>query len=135
VEVQALGDLRGGTIWTAATELRFASGSLGTAWCSFAGPLSQRLTLVGEHGTIDLDGPFRAAGPATARVEVDGEVRTTLLPTDDCFRREIEHFGQVVRGHTTPAVALEDSARWIGVAEQVAKEILVAQASSRAMST
>jgi D-xylose 1-dehydrogenase (NADP+, D-xylono-1,5-lactone-forming) len=124
VEVQALGDLRGGTIWTAAIELRFASGSLGTAWCSFAGPLSQRLTLVGEHGTLDLDGPFRAAGPATARVEVDGEVRTTPLPTDDCFRREIEHFGQVVRGHTTPAVPLEDSARWIGVAEQVAKDVL-----------
>ena len=48
----------------------------------------------------------------------------TALPTDHCFRREIEHFGQVVRGHTTPAVPLEDSARWIGVAEQAANDVL-----------
>jgi xylose dehydrogenase (NAD/NADP) len=123
VEVQALGDVRGGTIWTAATQLRFASGSLGTAWCSFAGPLSQRLTLVGEHGTLELDSPFRAAGPAAARVEVDGEVRAIQLPTDDCFRLEIEHFGQVILGQATPAVPLEDSARWIGVAEQVANHV------------
>jgi predicted dehydrogenase len=119
VEVQALGDVRNGTIWTAATQLRFASGSLGTAWCSFAGPLSQRLTLVGDRGALDLTSPFRATGPAAVRLEVDGDVRTTSLPTDDCFRREIEHFGQVVLGRTTPAVPLGDSARWIGVAEQV----------------
>ena len=123
VEVQALGDVRNGTIWTAATQLRFASGSLGTAWCSFAGPLSQRLTLVGERGTLDLTSPFRATGPAAVRLEVDGDVRTTSLPTDDCFRREIEHFGQVVLGRATPAVPLGDSARWIGVAEQVVKYI------------
>jgi D-xylose 1-dehydrogenase (NADP+, D-xylono-1,5-lactone-forming) len=123
VEVQALGDVRNGAIWTAATQLRFASGSLGTAWYSFAGPLSQRLTLMGERGTLDLTSPFRATGPAAVRLEVDGDVRTTSLPTDDCFRREIEHFGQVVLGHTTPAVPLGDSARWIGVAEQVVKYI------------
>jgi xylose dehydrogenase (NAD/NADP) len=124
VEVQALGDVRGGVIWTAATQLRFASGSLGTAWCSFAGPLSQRLTLVGELGTLELDSPFGAAGPAAARVEVDGEVRDIQLPTADCFRLEIEHFGQVVLRQATPTVPLEDSARWIGLAEQVANHVI-----------
>jgi predicted dehydrogenase len=123
VEVQALGDLRNGTIWTAAIQLRLASGSFGAAWCSFAGPLSQRLTVVGDRGTLDLTSPFRATGPAAARLEVDGEVRTISLPTDDCFRREIEHFGRVVLGRATPAVPLSDSARWIGVAEQVVKYI------------
>jgi D-xylose 1-dehydrogenase (NADP+, D-xylono-1,5-lactone-forming) len=124
VEVQALGDVRNGTIWTAATQLRFASGSLGAAWYSFAGPLAQQLTLVGDRGTLDLTSPFRATGPAAVRLEVDGDVRTISLPTDDCFRREIEHFGQVVLGRATPAVPLGDSARWIGVAEQVGKYIL-----------
>jgi D-xylose 1-dehydrogenase (NADP+, D-xylono-1,5-lactone-forming) len=123
-EVQAMGDLRNDLIWTAAAQLRFASGPLGMAWFSFAGPLSQRLTLVGERGTIDLDSPFRAAGPAAIRLEVNGNVRTQSLPPDDCFRREIEHFGEVVHGRTTPAVPLGDSARWIGVAEHVAKHVV-----------
>jgi hypothetical protein len=46
------------------------------------------------------------------------------LPTDDCFRLEIEHFGQVILGQATPAVPLEDSARWIRVAEQVANHVI-----------
>jgi predicted dehydrogenase len=118
-----MGDVRNGAIWTAAIQLRFASGTLGTAWCSFAGPLSQRLTLVGDRGTLDFTGPFRATGPAAVRLEVNGDVRTALLPTDDCYRREIEHFGQVVFGRATPAVPLGDSARWIGVAEQIVNYI------------
>jgi D-xylose 1-dehydrogenase (NADP+, D-xylono-1,5-lactone-forming) len=123
VDVQAKGDLRGGLIWTAAAQLRFGSGLLGTAWWSFAGPLAQRLTLVGERGTLDLDSPFRSAGPASGRLEVNGYVRTLSLPTDDCFRREIEHFGQVISGVATSAVPLSDPARWISVAETVAQQI------------
>jgi D-xylose 1-dehydrogenase (NADP+, D-xylono-1,5-lactone-forming) len=123
-EVQALGDLHNGVIWAAGAQLRFASGPLGMAWCSFDGPLSQRLTLVGERGTLDLDSPFRAAGPAAVRLEIGGNVRTRSLPPGDCFRREIEHFGEVVHGRATPAVPLSDSARWIGVAEHVAKHVV-----------
>jgi predicted dehydrogenase len=84
-----------------------------------AARLDQRLTLVGEHGALELDGPFRAAGPATGRLEVDGRVEVLSLPSDDCFRREIEHFGAVVRGTAEPAVPLDDSARWLAVAETV----------------
>jgi D-xylose 1-dehydrogenase (NADP+, D-xylono-1,5-lactone-forming) len=132
VDVQAMGDLRQGLIWAAGAQLRFASGLLGTAWWSFAGPLAQRLTLVGELGTLDLDSPFRAAGPATGRLEVNGQVRTLSLPTDDCFRREIEHFGWVISGATSAAVPLSDSARWISIAETVAQRIRAAADAGRA---
>jgi D-xylose 1-dehydrogenase (NADP+, D-xylono-1,5-lactone-forming) len=123
LDIQALGDMRGDCQWTASVQMRFASSVLATAWWSFAGPLSQRLTLIGERGTLDLGSPFRASGPAAARLEVNGEARRVELPTDDCFRREIEHFGEVIRGETPPAVPLAESARWIRVAEEVDRQV------------
>jgi hypothetical protein len=42
------------------------------------------MTLVGEHGTLELDSPFRATGPATGRLEIDGSVEVLSLPSDDC---------------------------------------------------
>jgi predicted dehydrogenase len=122
-EVHAMGDLRDGLDWTAEAQLRFASGVLATAWWSFAGPLSQRLSLVGERGTLDLDSPFRAHGHPGAWLDTGGGVRRVELPTDNCFRREIEHFGDVVLGSASPAVPLTDSARWLRVAEAVDQQL------------
>jgi len=119
LEVQAMGELRAGLDWTTAAQLRFAQGVLATTWWSFAGPLSQRLFLVGERGTLDLDSPFRADGPAAAWLDTGGGMRRVELPTDNCFRREIEHFGDVILGSASPAVPLADSARWLRVAEAV----------------
>ena len=118
-----MGEMRNGCNWTTAVQLRLDSGLLASCWWSFAGPLGQRLTLVGEHGTIELDSPFRATGPAAGRLEVDGHVEVLNLPTDDCFRREIEHFGAVIRGLAKPAVTLGDSTRWLAVAEAVDAQV------------
>jgi hypothetical protein len=123
LEVQAMGELRDGLDWTTVAQVRFASGVLASAWWSFAGPLSQRLSLVGERGTLDLDSPFRASGPAAAWLDTGGGVRRVELPTDDCFRREIEHFGDVIVGSASPAVPLADSARWLRVAEAVDQQV------------
>jgi D-xylose 1-dehydrogenase (NADP+, D-xylono-1,5-lactone-forming) len=125
VEVHAMGDLRRGVEWTSAVQLRFPSGVLGSAWWSFAGPLSQRLSLVGELGTLELDAPFRSDGPSGAWLDTgDGAQRIEFLG-DDCFRREIEHFGDVVLGGVAPAVPLGDSARWLRVAEVVERQVRV----------
>jgi D-xylose 1-dehydrogenase (NADP+, D-xylono-1,5-lactone-forming) len=123
LEVQAMGEVRGGCNWTTAVQLRFGGGVVGSCWWSFAGPLDQRLTLIGEHGTLELDSPFRATGPATGHLEVDGRPEVLSLPSDDCFRREIEHFGAVVRGTARPAIPLSDSARWLAVAEKVDAQV------------
>jgi xylose dehydrogenase (NAD/NADP) len=131
VEVHAMGDLRDGLDWTTAAELRFASGVLATAWWSFAGPLSQRLSLVGERGTLDLDTPFRAYGPAGAWLDTGGGGLRVELPTDNCFRREIEHFGDVVEGTGSPVVPLTDSARWLRVAEAVDQQVRGMMPASR----
>jgi predicted dehydrogenase len=122
-DVQALGDMRDDCQWTAAVQVRLASGLLGAAWWSFAGPLSQRLTLIGEQGTLDLASPYRATGPAAARLDIDGEARSVELPTDDCFRREIEHFGEVIRGEASPVMPLSESVRWIRLAEEVDRQV------------
>jgi D-xylose 1-dehydrogenase (NADP+, D-xylono-1,5-lactone-forming) len=123
LEVHAMGERRGRVDWTTAAQLRFASGVLASAWWSFAGPLSQRLSLVGELGTLDLDAPFRSEGPAGAWLDTGDGMRRIELPPDDCFRREIEHFGDVILGSASPAVPLSDSARWIRVAEVVDRQV------------
>jgi D-xylose 1-dehydrogenase (NADP+, D-xylono-1,5-lactone-forming) len=123
LEVRVMGERRDGLDWTAEAQLRFASGVLASAWWSFAGPLSQRLSLVGERGTLDLDSPFRAYGPAGAWLDTGGGVRWIELPTDNCFRREIEHFGDVILRSASPAVPLTDSARWLRVAEAVDQQV------------
>jgi D-xylose 1-dehydrogenase (NADP+, D-xylono-1,5-lactone-forming) len=123
VEVRAMGDLQDGLDWTTSAQLRFASGVLATAWWSFAGPLSQRLSLVGRLGTLELDSPFRAYGPAGAWLDTGGGARWIELATDNCFRREIEHLGDVILGSAAPAVPLADSARWLQVAEAVDQQV------------
>jgi xylose dehydrogenase (NAD/NADP) len=131
-EVQAIGDVRDGCDWTAAVHLRFGSGQLGMVWWSFAGPIAQRLTLVGEAGTLDLTSPFRATGPAGATLETSsGESQRTDLPTDNCFRRQIEHLGEVIRGHTVQAISLADSIRWLRVADRVREQLPTGIPASR----
>jgi D-xylose 1-dehydrogenase (NADP+, D-xylono-1,5-lactone-forming) len=128
---QALGDVRAGCNWATAVSLRFTSGVLATAWWSFAGPISQRVTLVGGHGVLDLDSPFRATGPATAWLEVDGHTRSVPLPNDNAFRREIEHVGKVIRGQAVQAIPLSDSRRWLGIAETVDRQVRATKDSAK----
>ena len=123
LEVRATGDLRGGVDWTVAAQLRFEEGVLASAWWSFAGPLSQRLSLVGELGTLDLEFPFRSEGLSGGWLDTGDGPERIEFPGDDCFRREIEHFGDVVAGSAAPAVPLADSARWIGVAEEIDRQL------------
>jgi D-xylose 1-dehydrogenase (NADP+, D-xylono-1,5-lactone-forming) len=123
LEVDAMGDLRRGVDWTTAVQLRFVSGVLASSWWSFAGPLSQRLSLVGQLGTLELDAPFRSDGPAGAWLDTGDGARWIEFPGDDCFRREIEHFGDVVLGAASPAVPLGDSARWLRVAQVVDRQV------------
>jgi xylose dehydrogenase (NAD/NADP) len=131
-EAVAIGDVHGGCDWAAAVQLRFESGQLGMAWWSFAGPIAQRLTLIGEAGTLDLTSPFRAAGSANALLETsNGESRQIELPADNCFRRQIEHVGDLIRGHDTQAIPLADSIRWLRVADRVREQLLTGIPASR----
>jgi predicted dehydrogenase len=106
-----------------ATTLQFASGVLATAWWSFSTAWAKRFVFAGTKGTLELDRPFRPDGPAGIRIEAHREIRTLEIPGDDCFRREIEHVAAVVRGQTTAAITLQDSARWIAVAEEVQRQL------------
>ena len=122
VEVSASSDRRDSYDLATVAHLRFASGALGTAWWSFTAAWSKRLTLIGKHGALELDHPFRPDGPATARLEIGRDIRAVRLPTDDCFRREIEHLSDVAKQGTTIAVPLSGSARWLRVAEEIRRQ-------------
>jgi predicted dehydrogenase len=105
------------------TTLQFTSGVLATAWWSFSTARAKRFVFVGTKGTLELDRPFRPNGPAGIRIEAHRGIRTLEVPGDDCFRREIEHFAAVVRGRATAAIMLQDSARWIAIAEEIQRQL------------
>jgi D-xylose 1-dehydrogenase (NADP+, D-xylono-1,5-lactone-forming) len=117
--VRSLEHGRGGVDWSASVALRWDSGFEASAWWSFAAVRSQRFTLVGERGVLDLFHPFWERGDAAGRLQVGADVRELTVPVENCFRREIEHFGAVVRGESPPALTLDDTRRWLAVAERI----------------
>jgi predicted dehydrogenase len=117
--VHATGAARHGCNWSCSARIRFAGGQLVTCRWSFSGPRGQRATLVGDRGAVTLHDPFRPGGATTAVLEADGVATTVEQPGDDCFRREIEHVGDVVSGVAAPALTPADSVRWLGLAERV----------------
>lgn len=119
ISVHSVGVERGGCNWTSATQLRFAGGQLANCWWSFSGPEWQRVTFVGERGTVTLHDPFRPDGRTTMVLEVDGVTMPIIVAGNDCFRAEIEHFGDVVLLGEEPSVSLAGSERWISLAEKV----------------
>ena len=118
-DVHAVGNRRLDCDWSTSVQLRFAGDALVSCWWSFSGPQWQRAVLVGERGTLTLYDPFRPNGRCTAVLEVDGVVTPVSVGGDDCFRREIEHFGEVASGAVTSSVPLAGSCSWIDVAETI----------------
>jgi len=130
-EVHAAASPLAGQDLTTAT-LQFTNGVLATAWWSFSTAWAKRFVFVGTKGTLELDRPFRPDGPAGIRIQAHRQIRTLEVPGDNCFRREIEHFGDVILGSASPAIPLTDSARWLRVAEAVDQQVrgMVPAASS-----
>jgi predicted dehydrogenase len=102
-----------------AVALRFTSWMSATAWWSFSAAWSKRFLVIGSTGTLELERPFQADGAGCAWVERRRERRKVDLPGADSFLREIDHFTTAVSGEVPPAITLEDSAGWIGLAEKV----------------
>jgi xylose dehydrogenase (NAD/NADP) len=123
VDVQAVGELREGVDWTGSAQLRHASGVLSRAWWSFDGPLSDRLTLVGANGNLELTNPFMPTGPRPGWLESGGRLRPLGFPEVDSFRLEIEHCGKVIRGEAGQAVPLDGTSRWIQTAEEIHRQL------------
>lgn len=125
VQAHAIGDEREGCDWTAAVQLRFGSGALGTVWWAFGAAPSQSITMVGERGVAELTTPFQGSGSASHRLRVgrSGEVQELRLPAADCYLLQLEHFGRALAGTEAPAVALSDTRRWVGLAEEIRRQI------------
>jgi len=122
-ELDVLASARPGQDLTAVA-LRFASGMPATAWWSFSAAWTKRFLVVGTTGTLELERPFQADGGGCAWVERRRERHKVDLPGADCFLREINHFAAAAIGEVSPAITLEDSARWIRQAETVDAEMM-----------
>ncbi len=64
------------------------------------GGSTQRLTVTGTRGTLDVDGVFHShtQEPTTLRVETGGQVRTESLGPGNGYARMVAHFQRAARG-------------------------------------
>ncbi|KEF33233.1 oxidoreductase [Deinococcus sp. RL] len=90
-------------------------GALASLDCAFDwGPApTQRLTVVGTRGSLELDGAFesRNAAPLILRVRTGaGEHTETFVPHDG-YAAMVAHFGRVVRGEEAALFPPEDALR------------------------
>lgn len=89
--------------------------ALATIDCAFDwGPgASQRLTVVGTAGTLELDGAFHSRPDADLmlRVRTARGERTESLPPFDGYAAMVAHFQRVARGEEAPLFAPEDAVR------------------------
>ncbi len=89
--------------------------SLASIDCAFDwGPVpTQRLTLVGTSGTLEMAGAFRSkTDTETAlRVQTDKGERTETFPPHDGYAAMVAHFQRVVRGDEPARYPPEDAVR------------------------
>lgn len=94
--------------------LHFA-GALGSLDCAFdwGSAATQRLTVVGTAGTLDMDGVFRSkTDTATAfRVQTAGNERTETFPPHNGYAAMVAHFQRVARGEEASLSPPEEAVR------------------------
>lgn len=94
--------------------LHFA-GALGSFDCAFdwGVPPTQRLTVVGTAGTLDVDGVFRSkTDTETAfRVQTAGGERTETFAPHDGYAAMVAHFQRVARGEEAALYPPQDAVR------------------------
>ena len=93
-------------------------GGLGVVSCSISSARRERMEIVGTHGRISLDAPFRA-DKAGGKLEITrgGETTMETFAGSDPYKLELEEFAAAVRGGREPAVGPEEilgNARAIG---------------------
>lgn len=79
--------------------VRFANGAVGTLWTSWAydpPTVTERFSVVGEHGSLHSDGTSLHVRLRT------GETETTTFAPVDTFVAEIGHFADCLRDGTRP---------------------------------
>lgn len=117
--VKGLTRPREGVDWSGSATMSFSCGLEATAWWSFSGMRSQRFTLVGDHGAVDLFAPYWELPASRATLRTMNQSREVPIPYENCFRRQIEHLGDVVLHAAAPTLTLKDTRDWLELANHV----------------
>jgi len=89
--------------------LTYRSGVVAQVSASFGAAYQAFLRIVGTHGTIAVDHPFRPARTGHFRIERDDQVKSVTVTGNDLFVDEITDLEDAVLGIKPPRLALEDS--------------------------
>jgi predicted dehydrogenase len=86
-----------GTDWVFAGTMRFAGNVLAQFDCGTALPARDELEVIGSEGSLFLDDPWHARGPAI-EVRRAGDVEHIELVPEDSYRLELENVSDAIRG-------------------------------------
>ncbi len=89
--------------------LRFPRDVVAQLDASYTLPLRQRLTAVGQDGTLVLEAPWRSDWGGDLLVERGEETERISVPAADSYRLELEDFAAAARGERPPLLGREDA--------------------------
>jgi len=92
-----------------AATLRHRNGVLAQVSASFAATYQASLRIVGTHGTIAIDHPFRPGAIEHLRLERDDRLETLTVHGNAIFTDEVTDMENAVLGLKAPALSLAES--------------------------
>jgi xylose dehydrogenase (NAD/NADP) len=89
--------------------LRFPGDLIAQFDCSFTQPQYERLDVVGDHGWLLVDSPWRSEGEGELLIRHREHLRRIDAPGADAFALQLENFAAAVAHEAAPLVSPEDS--------------------------
>ncbi|GER81821.1 oxidoreductase [Thermogemmatispora aurantia] len=100
--------------------LDFGEGRFALIDSSFELPTRQLAEIIGENGTLLLNGPFTPGQvETTVTLTIGDQIIVRRFPPSDPYRLEIEHFGSCLRTGRPPLLQLEESLENLATVEAI----------------
>jgi predicted dehydrogenase len=88
--------------------LRFSGDVVAQFDCSFTQPTYERVDVVGDHGWLLVDTPWRAQGEGELLIRHQEHLRRIDVPEADAYRLQLENFAAAVAHEAAPVITPVD---------------------------
>jgi D-xylose 1-dehydrogenase (NADP+, D-xylono-1,5-lactone-forming) len=89
--------------------LRFPGDLVAQFDCSFTQPQYERLDIVGDHGWLLVDSPWRSEGESELLLRHREHLRRFDVPAADAFRLQLENFAAAVAHEAAPLIGAQET--------------------------
>jgi xylose dehydrogenase (NAD/NADP) len=89
--------------------LRFRGDVVAQFDCSFTQPEYERLDIVGDHGWLLVDSPWRAEGEGELLIRHVDHLKRIDVPAADAYRLQLENLAAVAAHETPPLIGREET--------------------------